>query len=142
MANLTTTIKTTPAKGNIPAKAARELTKRINAELAELRKASPRAKARTLDDGEWAVGALVDAWASRNTDDVACIVRDYGGTVPNSYKYRADSDKIKIEARKGDADSLAVTVTVERTWAPKRPHGRPAGGARLLREGETQGRAV
>jgi len=132
-------INLTPARNNIPARSRLHLLDRINEELAELRKADGR-WARTIEDGQEVVDAFCDAWEGRAVDDVAVNAVDYCEFLPNSYAYRASSDRITITGVSRDG-VMAVNIVVECTQASKRRNGRGATiVARLKRAGQAQGR--
>lgn len=91
--------------------------------LASLRAASPRATTRTLTaaDAATLVESLTEALDLVTPDDVSVTLTAHGGIVPNSYKYRAESDEIRVSI---DLATGTVKASVTRGDAPKRAHGK------------------
>lgn len=106
-----------------------DIEKKIDEALASLRAAHPRARERTLRIArERPLRGLSPAWAeaalalARATGHVVTTSAD-GGAVPNSYKYRAQTDFLRVVARPdGTAD-----VTATRTHARSVSGGGGAG---------------
>lgn len=74
-----------------------DLEKKISEALAALRAAHPRAKARVLDPDYLNLGWCDCAAALARALGETVYVEADGGSVPSSYKWSADSDKLQIE---------------------------------------------
>jgi len=104
-----------------------------------LRQDYPRARERTLGSGEIEAAIRAHLKAVRKFGPDTIETSLWGGFVANSYKYRADSDRVWIKGTK----VANLDVQVDRTYAQCRAGGR---GDRLivraLRPGQVQGRVV
>ena len=126
------TTETTMARLNY-----RKIAAKLTADLATL---SPRRTERVLDRDDAA--AAIDALkkARRIAPDAeAWAVTATGGHVANSYKYRAESDQIRIWV---DCEGN-VAASFQRGTAQSRPHGNGSWLiSRAIMPGQTQGRIV
>lgn len=112
---------------------------------AALVSARGRASQRTLDLDDIAAALAAHALllgSSATDDDVEARTTLRGGFVPNGYKYRAESDEVRIVSRRVDG-TWTTTATASRARASSRSHG--SGELcihRLLRAGQVDGRVV
>ena len=116
-----------------------------------LRALAPKATARTLntsDCAHTAFKALRSALKQTQAGDVLVRGRIYGGFVPNSYGYGAESDVcwfwMDLDPATGKpAKGARIRLEFSRGRAQMRSHGKGAEVVtRIVREGQTDGRVV
>lgn len=98
------------------------LTAAIRRELQNLHEATPRARTRRIDPIEAAgIAGDVRRLVSLATDDDASgYLTVRGGYVCNGYRYRAESDEVRVGL---DFVTGTWCLGVRRTHAPRRRHG-------------------
>jgi len=138
------TIKTTPTRGNVPAAGQRRIASLVTAAIDAMHASSPRARARRVYDDGNVLRCAVVAWHMRQDDDVQVRAHEWGGFVPNSYGYTANSDYVEVViAETADRSVVRVSVSASRRRAPSRSGGDGETMlCRLLREGQTLGRII
>jgi len=116
-----------------------------------LRALAPKATARTLNTSDCAHTAfttLRSALKQAGPGDVLVRGRIYGGFVPNSYGYGAESDVcwfwLDLDPATGKpAKGARIQLEFSRLPAQMRSHGKGAEVVtRIVREGQTDGRVV
>lgn len=116
-----------------------------------LRALAPKATARTLDATDCAQTAFTElrsALKQAGPGDVLVRGRIYGGFVPNSYGYGAESDVcwfwLDLDPATGKpAKGARIRLEFSRGRAQMRSHGKGAEVVtRIVREGQTDGRVV
>jgi hypothetical protein len=118
---------------------------------AALRALAPKARARTLDAtdcAQTAFTALRSALKQAGPGDTLIQGRIYGGFVPNSYRYPAESDIcwfwLDLDPTTGKpAKGARIRLEFSRARAQSRSHGKGEQVVtRIVREGQTDGRLV
>lgn len=118
---------------------------------AALRALAPKATARTLspeDCAKTAFTALRSALKQAGPGDILVRGRIYGGFVPNSYRYPAESDIcyfwLDLDPATGKpAKGARIRFEFSRARAQSRSHGKGSEViTRIVREGQTDGRVV
>lgn len=112
-------------------------------QLARLKPSRPRA----LDEGdvEHALSLLQRAVSTYHDGETAgWRVVLYGGFLPNSYKWRAETDVLVLYGERGEGDTVRITTAdLTRTVACKRSRGKGSlCVVHVLKVGQTTGRVV
>lgn len=113
------------------------------AQLARLKPTRPRA----LDDGdiERALSLLQRVVSTYHDNETAgWRVVLYGGFLPNSYKWRAETDVLVLQGERSENDVVRITTSdLTRTTASKRSRGKGnTCVVHVLKVGQTTGRVV
>jgi hypothetical protein len=134
----------------------RPLSARVRASIDEcaqsLRALSPRATARTLD-AAYCAATVVPVEVRRALDmagpgDVWVRGAIYGGFVPNSYAYSADTDiclyELQLDPDTGKpAQGARIKITLDRVRAQTRAGGRGSTTiTRIVKVGQKEGRII
>lgn len=96
-------------------------------------------------DIEAACGLFERAVAAHHDADTASWqVTLWGGFLPNSYKWKAETDRLILRGVRTEANAVLITeATLTRSQNSKRPHGQ--GNLQIVhvgKHGQTQGRTV
>lgn len=111
----------------------------IDAALADLHAATPKARTRRVGRGDYSTD-LARAFGLVADGDVNLTLSIVGGYVTNGYGHRAEADRLTVSV---DLVAGSCFVWASRNDAQPRPHGKgPSRIVNLARAGQRHGRCV